>query len=228
MLDGIRISSPTNDPLPILANYPVHTAQQIEILGGPASALYGADAFSATINIISKTATGLSAETSAGSMVCTTTPSRNGARVGATGSLMIAGQFQHDAQPDLSRFYPDVFQGLQGQRSGTFNTVRVPMTPSGGYSASYETPLSAHSLQAALHLGGLQLSFFHNASRVSTALPSAPDSTIYTGDTFDQNTLLMTAGTYTRPVGHVTSTSTLMFSRHELGPLSSDRGLDHT
>jgi outer membrane cobalamin receptor len=58
MLDGIRISSPTNDPLPILANYPVHTAQQIEILYGPASALYGADAFSATINIISKTTSG--------------------------------------------------------------------------------------------------------------------------------------------------------------------------
>jgi outer membrane cobalamin receptor len=226
MLDGIRISSPTNDPLPILANYPVHTAQQIEILYGPASALYGADAFSATINIISKTAAGLSAETSVGQYGLYNNAVSYGARVGASGSVMIASQFQHDTQPDLSRFYPDVFQGLQGQRTGTFNTVLGPMTPAGGYSASYETPLSAHSLQAALHLGGLQLSFFHNSSRASTASPSAPDNTIYTGDTFDQNTLLMTAGTYTRPVGHVTSTSTLMFSRHELGPLSSDRGPD--
>ena len=45
LLDGIRISSPTNEPLPILANYPVHNARQIEILYGPASAVYGADAF---------------------------------------------------------------------------------------------------------------------------------------------------------------------------------------
>ena len=226
MLDGIRISSPTNDPLPILANYPVHAAQQIEILYGPASALYGADAFSATINIISKTTTGLSVETSVGQYGLSNNAVSYGARVGANGSLMIAGQFQHDSQPDLTRFYPEVFQGLQGQRTGTFNTVLGPMTPAGGYSASYETPLSAHSLQAAFHLRGLQLSFFHNASRTSTAFPYAPDTTIYTGDTFDQNTLLMTAGTYTRPVGHVTSTSTLMFSRHELGPLSADRGLD--
>ena len=226
MLDGIRISSPTNDPLPILANYPVHAAQQIEILYGPASALYGADAFSATINIISKTTSGFSVETSVGQYGLSNNAVSYGTRVGASGSLMIAGQFQHDTQPDLTRFYPEVFQGLKGQRSGTFNTVLGPMTPSGGYSASYETPLSAHSLQAALHRGGLQLSFFHNASRASTTLPSAPDNTIYTGDTFDQNTLLMTAGTYTRPVGHVISTSTLMFSRHELGPLSSDRGPD--
>ena len=31
LLDGVRISSPTNEPLPILANYPVHSARQIEI-----------------------------------------------------------------------------------------------------------------------------------------------------------------------------------------------------
>ncbi len=36
------------------ANYPVHNARQVEIVYGPASALYGADAFSAVINIISK------------------------------------------------------------------------------------------------------------------------------------------------------------------------------
>src|SRR5258706_10582188 len=99
MLDGIRISSPTNDPLPILANYPVHAAQQIEILYGPASALYGADAFSATINIITKTTTGLSVETSVGQYGLSNNAVSYGPRVGANGTLMIAGQFQHDTQP---------------------------------------------------------------------------------------------------------------------------------
>ena len=69
LLDGIRISSPTNEPLPIVANYPVHTARQIEIVYGPASAVYGADAFSAVINIISKDAAesaGLAVTTSVG------------------------------------------------------------------------------------------------------------------------------------------------------------------
>src|SRR4029077_3155001 len=27
LLDGIRVSSPTNDPLPMMANYPVHNAR---------------------------------------------------------------------------------------------------------------------------------------------------------------------------------------------------------
>jgi hypothetical protein len=41
--------APTNEPLPIGAHYPVHTTRQIEVVYGPASALYGADAFSAVI-----------------------------------------------------------------------------------------------------------------------------------------------------------------------------------
>src|SRR5688572_23688401 len=56
MLDGVRISSPTNESLPIMENYPVHLAKQIEIIYGPASALYGADAFTGIINIITKKA----------------------------------------------------------------------------------------------------------------------------------------------------------------------------
>jgi len=56
LLDGQRISSPTNELIPIMENYPVHLAQQIEIIFGPASALYGADAFSGVVNIITKKA----------------------------------------------------------------------------------------------------------------------------------------------------------------------------
>jgi outer membrane cobalamin receptor len=35
LVDGIRVSAPTNEPLPIAANYPVHSARQIEIVHGP-------------------------------------------------------------------------------------------------------------------------------------------------------------------------------------------------
>src|SRR5439155_10241885 len=54
MLDGNRISSPSGEAMPVMENYPVNLAEQIEIVYGPASALYGADAVSGVINIISK------------------------------------------------------------------------------------------------------------------------------------------------------------------------------
>jgi outer membrane receptor protein involved in Fe transport len=103
LLDGIRISSPTNEPLPIVANYPVHTARQIEIVYGPASALYGADAFSAVINIITKDATesAAAASTSIGQFGLYNRTASYGTPLGRHASLLVVGQFLHDGQPDL-------------------------------------------------------------------------------------------------------------------------------
>lgn len=52
MMDGHRISSPTGEIIPIAENFPLYNAKQVEIVFGPASALYGADAFAGMVNII--------------------------------------------------------------------------------------------------------------------------------------------------------------------------------
>jgi len=223
LLDGIRISSPTNEPLPILANYPVHSARQIEIVYGPASALYGADAFSAVINIISRDvveAPGLAVSTSAGQFGLYNQTASYGAQLGPNTTLMLAGQFLYDRQPDLSKYYPLEFGGLAAQHSGTFNTIFGPMTSSRPVSPDYNIPLSAHSFQATLRTGGLRLMLFQNQSRVPTTPAYTPDNGVYNADAFNRNKLWVGAASYTRPIGRLTSTSTLTLSRHELDPES--------
>ncbi len=121
LLDGIRISSPTNEPLPILANYPVHSARQVEIVYGPASAVYGADAFSAVINVISRDgadAGGLSVGTSVGQFGLYNQTASYGARLSPNVSLMLAGQFQYDRQPDMRKYYPSDFADFSGHDTG--------------------------------------------------------------------------------------------------------------
>jgi outer membrane cobalamin receptor len=224
LLDGIRISSPTNEPLPIVANYPVHAARQIEIVYGPASALYGADAFSAVINIITRDANesaGLDVTTSAGAFGLYDQTASYTTALGANASLVVAGQFHYDGQPDLSRYYPGDFNGMQAQRTGVFPTIFGLMTPEGSVSPDYHIPLSAHSLQATLRAGGLQLTLFENRSRLpSTAGVYTPDNVVYSDAAFNQNDLFVAAGTYTRALGRTTSTSTVTMSRHELDPHS--------
>jgi outer membrane cobalamin receptor len=221
LLDGVRISSPTNEPLPILANYPVHSARQIEVVYGPASALYGADAFSAVINIISKDVVdspGFAASSSVGQFGLRNETASYGMRIGSNASLMLAGQFYNDRQPDLSRYYPQDFGGLVGQHTGVFNTIFGAITPPRSVSPAYDVPISAHSLQATLRAGGLQLSLFENRSRTSTSPAYTPDNAVYNAAAFNENALLVASGSYTRPIGRVTSISTLTFSRHELDP----------
>jgi outer membrane receptor protein involved in Fe transport len=56
--DGIRINSPTAEPImPIAENFALYDVKQVEILYGPASALYGADAFTGVVNLVTKAPT---------------------------------------------------------------------------------------------------------------------------------------------------------------------------
>ena len=56
MKDGYRISSPTAEIIPIGENFPLYDIRQVEVIFGPASALYGADAFTGVINLITQDA----------------------------------------------------------------------------------------------------------------------------------------------------------------------------
>jgi outer membrane cobalamin receptor len=223
LLDGVRVSSPTNEPLPILANYPVHLARQVEIVYGPASALYGADAFSGVINIISKDvvdAPGFAVGTSVGQFGLYNQTASYAGHLGSKATLLVAGQVLSDRQPDLSKYYPDDFHGLAGQHSGTFDTIFGPMTPTRPVSPDFEIPLSAHSLMATLRAGSFQAMFFESHARVSTTPAYNPDNAVYNSDAYNLNRLAVGAVSYTRPIGRVTSTSTLTLSRHELAPES--------
>lgn len=223
LLNGIRVSSPTNEPLPILANYPVHSARQIEIVYGPASAVYGADAFSGVINIISRDAAStpeLLTSSSFGTDGLFNQTASFGGRLGSKATLNVSGQVFYDRQPDLSKVYPDDFAGLNAQQTGTFNTIFGPMTPSRPVSPGYDVPIAARSFEATLRAGAMQVMLFNNESRVSTTPAYTPDNGVYNREAFSRNKLFVAAATLTRPIGAATSTSALTFSRHELDPNS--------
>jgi outer membrane cobalamin receptor len=229
LLDGIRVSAPTNEPLPIVANYPVHNARQIEIVYGPVSAVYGADAFSAVVNIITNDASeapGLSVEAASGTFGLYNQSASYGMRIGRDGGLVVSGQFQYDRQPDLSRYYPGDFNGLQAQRAGVFPTIFGLMTPSTPVSPGYHIPQWARSLQASYRSGGVRLSLFENRSHLpTTAGVYTPDNVVYDDVAFNENGLFVAAGSYTRRMRGATSTSTVTFSRHELDAHSGYRDL---
>jgi len=52
MLDGVRVGHPAGGNFPIAENFALYQAKQVEVLYGPAAALYGADAVAGVINII--------------------------------------------------------------------------------------------------------------------------------------------------------------------------------
>jgi len=56
LLNGTRITTPSGGTLMTGTELPIEAIQQVEVIRGPGSALYGADAFAGVINIITKKA----------------------------------------------------------------------------------------------------------------------------------------------------------------------------
>ncbi|MCP3850120.1 MAG: TonB-dependent receptor [Gammaproteobacteria bacterium] len=108
--DGIRVNSPSGDPIPIANNYPLYHLKQVEVIFGPGSALYGADAFSGVINMITKDSEdGNSAEmlVEAGDFGQRFSYFNINENIVEKLRFNIGGHLQSSDNPDLSHYYSD-------------------------------------------------------------------------------------------------------------------------
>lgn len=125
--DGIRINSPTGEPItPVLENFPLLAAKQVEVLYGPASALYGADAFTGVINIITDRPTPegtLRASMDYGSFDTYRMNFHAAKQLTDSVGLTLGGHWQQSEGVDLSKEYPgDVVLGAQPKFFGEFSS----------------------------------------------------------------------------------------------------------
>lgn len=223
LLDGVRISPPTNEQIPLLENYPVHLAKQVEVVYGPASALYGADAVSGVINIISRFP-GNGGEASLatdadglrfGNLVW-------GRELGEGMKLSLSGQWMLDPQPELEKTWSD-FQGFAPQKSGHFNTIFGPMSAKVPYDADPSYPTRTQALHAVLSTEHLRFSFFRNTVKTSTSMLNTPNDAIYTESAFIGHGVTVAGLSYDAQVGNVGLQSSFTGSLYELNPNSNFR-----
>lgn len=228
LLDGVRISSPTNETMPIAENYPVHFAKQIEIVYGSASALYGADALSGVINIITKKSNkdfALEFAPSTGTYGLYSGDLYVHKKMGRA-SITLAGKYFQERQVDLSRIYSDEpLYNMAGHQSGTFNTIFGPMTPSTPLNPDYQNPRQAYAFFGALQLDDFQWSIFHNYERHSTSLSANPSNAVYNDEVLYGQSILMSNINYSKTFRNVSFTTTLMGSIYELDPRSNFRNV---
>lgn len=230
MLDGVRISSPTNESLPIMENYPVNLAKQVEIIFGPASALYGADAFSGIINIISKKAefTSLRAE---GMAIAGTEGLYNGngfisKRFGKEVTLTVSGQYFYDKGVNMSEVYKsDTLWDMTSHRTGVFNTIFGPMTPAKPVKNEFSEPLVAHNIFGSLVAGDFEFAVFSNRAQNSTAIENTPSNAVHNKDVLISRTVSMVNAKHRKTLGNLTFATTLAASQYKEDPKTNYRNL---
>jgi outer membrane receptor for ferrienterochelin and colicin len=232
LLNGVKISSPTNESLPIMENYPLHLAEQVEIVYGPSSALYGADAVAGVVNIITrqlpsgKTSIVVDASSAVGMYGYTNTTLYMSKSFGEKMGIVLSGQYYYDQQPDLSQVYKeDTLLSVGHYGTGSFNSIFGTMTPVKPVTPRYEAPTGAYNIYAALHLNNFTFSYFSNYTRTPTAWGNNTHNAIYNKEVYMGQGISTITGTYRKVIGRITSTSTLMTSTYSMDPESNYRNL---
>lgn len=231
LLDGVRITSPSGESMPVMENYPVNLAEQIEIIYGPASALYGADAVSGVINIITKKASNrkttlVEASSLGGSYGYSNTTLFIAQKLSAQANITVSGQYYADQQPDLSKtFKNDNQTNIDDYATGTLNTIFGPTTPKKPFTAAFEAPIKAYNIYAALHVDNFSFSYFRNYTKTPSAWGSNTSNSLYNKDVYIAQSVDIVNTNYRKSFGKLTSTSSLGGSQYTLSPQSNYRNL---
>lgn len=231
LLDGMQISIAASEVTPIMENYPVHLAQQIEIVYGPASALYGADAVAGVINIISKKIpsdkqSSIEFTPSGGMYGMRNGTLFGGISLGEDAKLTYSGQLYAEDLAPLSDVIIDKDKfDFGAQQKGVFNSNFGTITPQTPFSKSMEYPVRAYNAYVGLKFKDFTLSMFTNMNQSSSSFPSTGNNAIYNSDVFFRNTITAVSAVYSKQIQDVTLTSKLSSNAFEISPESNYRNV---
>lgn len=231
LLDGMRISSPTNETMPILENYPVNLAEQIEIVLGPASALYGADAVSGVINLITKKSSSkkdlrIDGTSMAGAYGYLNNTLFIAKKLNEHANLIVSGQYCYNQGVNYARLYKqDTLFNTAAYTTGTFNTIFGPMTPKTPVNSRIEMPLKAYNLYVSLQVDEFSLSVFRNYAQTPTFYEENPNNAVYNKDVFMGQGISMANASYRKSLGKITATTSLLASEYVMNPKSNYRNV---
>jgi len=180
--DGLRVSSPTGEDIPVSHNFPLHHVKQIEFIYGPASALYGADAMSGVINLIT-----LDEDSESLNQVSTEYGENNQRYLGATskvnleeGHYLLFGLHHHSSDgPDLAKDYSETYQ------LGNLITLGGQLVVPAENRSGPKFPRMSYSLFAKASLiNQIKLGFNRSVFKHTTATGTRPNTVDYGNSPF--------------------------------------------
>lgn len=188
LVNGVRFSPSSSDLLTISENFNVKTVNRIEVLLGPAAAVYGADAVSAVVNIITESGEKIKGGGFSGSygMYHTTANSFIAGGGNQDISFVIDGSFYRTNGASLPKYYDKSFEwynehyATNGEvYASPFATVKdtVEVRP-------FALPQMAYSVSAQLKIKKWDLGTLHNSEQHSSSASVRPEYSLYWNDAF--------------------------------------------
>ena len=227
LMDGYRVSSCINTPMVVGTNYPLVDVKQVEIILGPASALYGADALSGVINIITKSGSELSGGSARASFGMYNTTDNSlvlGRRLHDKVALSVAAHFHHSDEPYLPDKYPKEFRWYNERYSKTGEVRQSAQLPNTiidlGEPRPYATPTDSYWVHSRLTVGDFELGYMRSQEAHSSSLFGKPEYNLYVEDALYKTIIesMYAAHRYTSPGGRISLRTSLWRGYFEIHP----------
>ncbi len=189
LMDGIRINSTTGTEHTLGESYSLANVRQVEIILGPASSLYGADAFTGVINIITNKGyenEGIHFTGSYG--LYNTTDNTLVYGVGNEEvSFSLTGKYYHSDEPFFPDYYPEDYQWYDHySQTGEMLMFGDTVTPAIG-KQPWATPTDAYSIHAKLNFNKFEVGYSRLFESHSNSVASLPSTYIYSKETVYAN-----------------------------------------
>ena len=223
LMDGVKISTATNEKIPIEDNFPLYLAKQVEVIYGPASALYGADAFTGVVNIITEGTEeldGFTVSATVGTDGYTYGYFKGGAQIADNIKLVIGGHYHRSDNPDLAEKYPDDY--IWGDKV-KFGTVVIPANLT---TDSFSAKTSSHNVHLGLEIANnFELGFRQSLYIHQTDNGVQPSTAVF-GDAPWQTMLRTFYGKYRFAIADkISGETTLAYNTYEVLPASGYNNL---
>ncbi|WP_353571094.1 TonB-dependent receptor [Candidatus Albibeggiatoa sp. nov. BB20] len=216
--DGIRIDSPTGEIIPVADNFPLYYAKQVEIVYGPAAALYGADAFGGVVNIITEdgdSVNGVELSTTWASHGYRYHHARAGGYLNENFKLALGGHIHQADNADLSQYYPEAYAKTDAT---TFSgNVVIPASEREDYYAATESRSAYAKLEILKNLT-IGFNYGHFLSPSSTG--DTPKATLYDPNAIWETELTSVYSKYHFDFERLSGDTTLHYSTYEVLPSS--------
>lgn len=109
--DGIEVDQTDGEPMTVGMNYPLFGLERVEVLYGPASVVYGADALTCVVNMVTDKTPGMDAAMEYGEKGYRYVHLRAADKVGE-GFLAFRAHYHQDQDYDLEKYFPGAYQAV--------------------------------------------------------------------------------------------------------------------
>ncbi|NOQ24149.1 MAG: TonB-dependent receptor [Bacteroidales bacterium] len=226
MMNGVKINSIAGSPHVIGKNYFIENAERVEIIIGPGSALYGADAFSGIINIITNKDIGSdNIKISSELGMFNTSSNSVFAQYGNDDiSFIFDGNIYQSGEPmfpDID-FYKEDYSWYNDRYTNYEEMLLFNDTVPYG-KVPYETPTKAYSIYSLLQIHDFNIGFYRNSESHSSSSGMRPEYNVYSEEAIYKINIQSIFGSYNYLTNNerLNIETSFAYSSYEISPESN-------